>query len=47
MKWDNASLEGSPLSQTILEQAQNMAKYLALVEDLETQLCFLHFHETK
>ena len=36
-----------PRSQTISEQAANMARYSDSVEDLETQSCFLLFQEIK
>ena len=48
-----APSEGNPMSestlrsQSISEQAADIARYSASVEDLETLSCFLHFQETR
>jgi len=52
--WSGVGLTGekpssmrTPRNQMILEQAADMARYSASVDDLETWSYFLHFHKIK
>ena len=45
--WGNPNSSRRPHSHTISEQAVDMTRYLASVEDLETWSCFLHLQARK
>ena len=42
---EKPSFERRPCSQIILEHVADMVWYSVLVDDLETESCFLHFQE--